>query len=132
MNQRHAAETALRDLNQTLEQRVAERTADRDRMWRLSNDVMLVARPDGTITSTNPAWKQLLGWNEATLLGAPLHDFVGADGPAQAGGPAGGDVAQPVEPFVRDRHADAQWRDAAGRLERNRGGRILCRRSAAT
>jgi PAS domain S-box-containing protein len=76
VNERRAAVAALRDLNQTLELRVAERTADRDRMWRLSNDVMLVARPDGTISSTNPAWKDLLGWDEAALLGAPLYEFV--------------------------------------------------------
>jgi PAS domain S-box-containing protein len=76
VNERRAAEAALRDLNQTLERRVAERTADRDRMWRLSNDVMVVARPDGTISSTNPAWKDLLGWDEEALLGAPLREFV--------------------------------------------------------
>jgi PAS domain S-box-containing protein len=76
VNERHAAEEALRRLNQTLERRVAERTADRDRMWRLSTDVMLVARLDGTIQSTNPAWKHLLGWDEATLIHAPLAGFV--------------------------------------------------------
>ena len=76
INERRATETALRQLNQTLESRVAERTADRDRMWRLSSDVMLVARPDGTISSTNPAWQDLLGWDEKTLIGAPLREFV--------------------------------------------------------
>jgi PAS domain S-box-containing protein len=79
VDERRAAEAALRGLNQTLERRVAERTADRDRMWRLSSDVMLVARPDGTINSTNPAWKDLLGWDEASLIGAPLRDFVAAE-----------------------------------------------------
>ncbi|WP_284943691.1 PAS domain-containing hybrid sensor histidine kinase/response regulator [Acidisoma cladoniae] len=76
VNERRAAEEALRRLNQTLERRVAERTADRDRMWRLSTDVMLVARLDGTIQSTNPAWKHILGWDEATLIHAPLAAFV--------------------------------------------------------
>ena len=76
VNERRAAEEALRGLNQTLEERVAERTADRDRMWRLSSDVMLVAGLDGTINSTNPAWGALLGWNEATLIGAPISEFV--------------------------------------------------------
>jgi PAS domain S-box-containing protein len=76
VDERRAAEAALRSLNQTLERRVAERTADRDRMWRLSSDLMLVARPDGAISSANPAWKNLLGWDEDTLIGAPLRDFV--------------------------------------------------------
>jgi PAS domain S-box-containing protein len=76
VNERRAAEAALRDLNQTLEQRVAERTADRDRMWRLSSDVMLAARPDGTIISTNPAWIPQLGWSDSILHGSPLREFV--------------------------------------------------------
>ncbi len=69
----------MRSLNQTLERRVAERTADRDRMWRLSTDVMLVARPDGRINATNPAWHTLLGWDEASLHGANLGDFIVAE-----------------------------------------------------
>ncbi|MBY6261249.1 PAS domain S-box protein [Azospirillum sp. 412522] len=76
---RRCAEDALRALNATLEQRVAERTADRDRMWRLSTDIMLVARFDGTITAVNPAWTSLLGWQEAELQGAPFLDFVHPD-----------------------------------------------------
>lgn len=76
VNERRAAEETLRSLNQSLERRVAERTADRDRMWRLSTDVMLVARLDGTINATNPAWSSLLGWDEATFHGANLRDFV--------------------------------------------------------
>jgi len=45
-------------------------------MWRLSGDVMLVARPDGTIMSANPAWKSRFGWDEAALIGAPLARFI--------------------------------------------------------
>ena len=62
-----------------LERLVAERTADRDRMWRLSTDIMLVARFDGTIEAVNPAWTALLGWTEAELLGRSFLEFVHSD-----------------------------------------------------
>jgi PAS domain S-box-containing protein len=79
VNERRAAEERLRSLNQTLERRVAERTADRDRMWRMSTDVMLVARLDGTISATNPACAHLLGHDDAALPGMSLADFVSAE-----------------------------------------------------
>ncbi len=76
VNERRAVEEALRTLNQTLERRVAERTADRDRMWRLSTDVMIVAQLNGTINAINPAWTQLFGWDEAGLVGSSMIDFI--------------------------------------------------------
>jgi PAS domain S-box-containing protein len=79
VNERRMAVEALRRLNQTLEKRVAESTADRNRMWTLSTDVMMVAGLDGTINSVNPAWTQLLGWAESDLLGASFLDFVVAE-----------------------------------------------------
>ncbi|RYG96912.1 MAG: PAS domain S-box protein, partial [Alphaproteobacteria bacterium] len=79
ITERKHAEEALRELNATLETRVTERTADRDRMWRLSTDVMLVAHFDGVITSVNPAWTSLLGWSEAELVGSNFIDLVHFD-----------------------------------------------------
>ena len=76
VNERKAAEAELRSLNLTLEQRVAERTADRDRMWRLSTDIMIVARLDGFINATNPAWTRILGWEADELAAANLLDFI--------------------------------------------------------
>ena len=75
VNERHRTEQELRHLNQTLERRVAERTADRDRMWRLSSDVMLVMREEGTINASNPAWRALMEGNEVPA-GGSLIDFV--------------------------------------------------------
>ena len=77
--ERARAEVALRDLNASLEARVEERTADRDRMWRLSTSAMLVARFDGTITAVNPAWTVLLGWTADQLVGASMLLFVHPD-----------------------------------------------------
>ena len=76
VNERRMAADALRLLNQTLEKRVAQSTADRNRMWTLSTDVMMVAGLDGTLNSVNPAWTHLLGWQETELIGANVADFV--------------------------------------------------------
>ena len=76
---RKADEKRLRELNENLEQQVAERTADRDRMWRLSTDLMLVARFNAIITAVNPAWTALLGWSEGELLGRRFIDLVHAE-----------------------------------------------------
>ncbi len=73
------AEAELRRINEGLEAEVAARTADRDRMWRLSDEVMLVARFDGTITAVNPAWTAMLGWREARSVGRSFLDLVHPD-----------------------------------------------------
>ena len=62
--------------NETLAQQVAQRTAERDRMWRLSTDIMLVARYDATIEAVNPAWTTLLGWSEDDLIGRAFLEMV--------------------------------------------------------
>ena len=69
VSERHAAEEALRNLNSTLERRVAERTQERDQVWRVSRDMLGVAATDGKWISVNPAWKQILGWLPEDLLG---------------------------------------------------------------
>ena len=60
---------AQQALNRTLEARVAERTRERDRIWRLSRDPFLVADREGRWLSVSPAWTDLLGWTEQDLLG---------------------------------------------------------------
>jgi PAS domain S-box-containing protein len=73
------AEEALRKLNESLEQRVIERTRDRDRIWRLSPDLMLVAQLDGVISAVNPAWTRMLGHAENDLVGSQLLALVHPD-----------------------------------------------------
>ncbi|PUA41547.1 hybrid sensor histidine kinase/response regulator [Pseudomonas protegens] len=71
-----AAEEELRRLNESLEQRVQERTQERDRIWQLSTDLMLVADFDGRIVAVNPAWTSLLGWQRDQLEGRSFYDFI--------------------------------------------------------
>ena len=54
----------------------AETTRDRDRLWAMSQDLMLVCDFHGVITAVNPTGKRLLGWDEGEMIGRPLQDFV--------------------------------------------------------
>jgi len=73
---RSHAENELNALNETLEQRVKDRTRDRNDLWELSSDIMLRCGFDGEILSVNPAWFDVLGWSEADLVGQRIFDFI--------------------------------------------------------
>ncbi len=107
-----AAQAELARLNASLGQRVQERTRDLDRMWRLSTDVMMVARFNGMITAVNPAWKTLLGWDEKQLLGtsflALIHEDDRGAGLAETARLAAGMSTLRFENQIR--HSDGSWR----------------------
>ncbi|KQW22277.1 histidine kinase [Afipia sp. Root123D2] len=58
----------LARLNETLAERVLEKTRERDRIWNVSQDLLVVASTDGIVHAVNPAWTRTLGWSEADLL----------------------------------------------------------------
>ena len=62
---RWQAQRELEALNATLEQQVTQRTADRNRLWQLSTDLMLITSLEGVVEAVNPAWTRTLGWSEA-------------------------------------------------------------------
>ncbi|WP_414471339.1 response regulator [Microvirga sp. M2] len=69
----------LRQLNETLEARVAERTRERDRIWRLSGDLMDVCNAKGDLLAVNAAWTRVLGWTKDELLQLNFLDLVHPD-----------------------------------------------------
>ncbi|TWI62658.1 PAS domain S-box-containing protein [Pseudoduganella lurida] len=86
VTERIAAETALREnaaalaqMNATLESQVAHRTAERDRMWRLSKDILLVADFNAQLTAVSPAFTAILGWQPDDVLGRSFLDLVHPD-----------------------------------------------------
>ncbi|WP_398473283.1 PAS domain-containing protein [Tardiphaga sp.] len=58
----------LAELNATLAQRVRDKTRERDRIWSVSRDLLMVADYSGAWRTVNPAWTQVLGWSESDLL----------------------------------------------------------------
>ncbi|MDV3455795.1 PAS domain-containing protein [Sphingomonas sp. HF-S4] len=74
--ERARVDEQLLDLNETLEQRVEQRTAERNQMWTLSRDVMLRCGLDGRILAVNPAWTETLGWREEELVGQILFELI--------------------------------------------------------
>jgi len=69
---RRRAEEALRQLNETLEQQVTERTRERDRLWRVSEDFIGVADFSDHWVAVNPAATAILGWSRDELLSMPI------------------------------------------------------------
>jgi len=63
------AEKALRELNETLEQRVKAEIRERLQIWNVSQDLLVVADLEGKYLSVNPAWTISLGWSEDDLVG---------------------------------------------------------------
>ena len=77
---------ALAALNATLEQRVAEQAAERDRLWQTSQDLLVVVGADGVFRSANPAWTSVLGWSPDEVVGRTHLDFVHPDDHAASKG----------------------------------------------
>jgi PAS domain S-box-containing protein len=75
----HESEAKLRKLNATLEQQVDERTAERDRMWDTSPDLLAVIDFDGMFHRVNPAWTTVLGYIPDELIGHHVNEFVVPD-----------------------------------------------------
>src|SRR5580692_812310 len=74
-----ASEARLRDLNKELGERVEARAQERDRVWNLSQDLLVVFDSDGNILNVNPAWQATLGWSPDDLVGRGIASLVHAD-----------------------------------------------------
>jgi PAS domain S-box-containing protein len=112
ITEERAAQEALKRLTGELEQQVAQRTAERDRIWRLSRDLFTVASFDGRLRRLNPAWNSLLGYDPETLVGSNFSLLVHPDDRAEATrNIARLTAGELVERFEnRLRHADGSWR----------------------
>ena len=105
-------EKALHVLTDRLESEVAQRTRERDRIWKVSEDLLGVANFDGYFLSANPAWTNLLGWSENEIKSLHVNELRHPDDAAAAIA-ARRQLArglQNVRIENRFRHRDGSWR----------------------
>ena len=73
---RKFAQKQLEELNRSLESKVAERTRERDAMWRLSRDLLLVLDTRLRIVAINPIVTELTGYSPEEVIGQPFGRFL--------------------------------------------------------
>ena len=73
------SEARLRELNETLEAQVAARSAERDRLWNLSEDMLARADYTGMMSAVSPSWTRVLGWTQRELLTRGYATFMHPD-----------------------------------------------------
>jgi PAS domain S-box-containing protein len=105
------AEALLVAMNETLEHRVAERTAERDRAWRNTQDVLITLEPSGLLEAVNPAWTALLGFEASETLGRSFRDFIHPEDAAVtvAAFSQSGDVLESYQNRYRHKDGSRRW-----------------------
>lgn len=114
-SERRRVEQEIKLFAASLEQQVIERTAELDRIWRNSRDLLVVLNEDGIIRSVNPAWTAALGYSPREVLAAPFHAFIWEDDQSKISFDPKLDGPKPffIDQEVRFRHKDgsARWID---------------------
>ncbi|APQ10720.1 hybrid sensor histidine kinase/response regulator [Pseudomonas oryzihabitans] len=119
--EQQARAEVIATLNDDLERQVSARTAERDQIWKCSNDPLCVASLEGFFLSLNPAWVMTLGWTIEELKAQPFMAFVHSDD-LVATRQALADLQQgePVISFEnRYRHRDGSYRWLSWNAVRN-------------
>ena len=92
---------------------LALRSRERDRAWRLSQDLLAVAWPDGALAAVNPAWSVNLGWSELELVGTNFAELTHPDDLAKTlmvfGTFSAAPLAEPYESRLRHKDGSHRW-----------------------
>jgi hypothetical protein len=114
----------LAELNATLAQRVEEKTRERDRIWNVSQDLLVVADRNGVWQTVNPAWTRTLGWSEAELLNRTSewleHPEDNAIAQAQIRKLGAGETTVKFESRFRHKDGSYRWLSWTGVSDKDR------------
>ena len=121
---RRAAEQALQNLNATLEARVEEQTRERDRLWEVSEDLLVVGDYEGRLLRVSPSWERTLGWSQEQLLSDAYPSLIHPDDfeGVRTALNVMRETRQPVRYENRVRTAQGGWRTVAWSLAPEPGG----------
>ena len=102
----------LENLNRELESQVAQRTAERNGMWRLSRDLMIVLDPRLRMLAINPVCAELTGYTADEVTGHTFKRFIHPeDWPAVVAAIRAGRRAPVREVEARLIHRDGSLRE---------------------
>ncbi len=101
---------------------------ERDALFALSPDLLAISSPDGYLVQVNPAWRELLGWDDAALKAHPFYELLHPDDVArtreEVGRMAGGGQVRGFRNRVR--HAGGGWRWIEWSTRIAADGRMFC------
>ena len=104
------SEARLQRLNELLKREVRARTRERDRIWEISPDLLLVSRAsDGVPVLASQAWNRLLGWTETELLATSVRALVHPEDPNLADIAVGATGPVKLENRVRSKSGAYRW-----------------------
>ncbi|WP_296261334.1 MULTISPECIES: PAS domain-containing protein [unclassified Pseudomonas] len=88
------------------------RTRERDRAWGLSQELLVIASPNGTLDAVNARWTEQLGWTERELIGTTFSDYTHPDDLRSSLAAFSGIFETPlIEPYeYRLRHKDGSYK----------------------
>lgn len=106
------SEARFRNVAERLEQEVSEQTAQRNRVWEMSRELLAVIGFDGQFKVINPAWTVTLGYDAATLVDLRSGEQVHPDDLPRVRSMFDRLInGETVERFEsRLRHVDGSWR----------------------
>ena len=89
----------LREMNVMLEERIRQRTRERDRLWTIAKDLFVIISRSGHYLAVSPSWLRALGYAQEGLIGLRIDALCHPD-----------DQAAVCEAFDRS-HQSSSWSD---------------------
>ena len=79
VRERTEADARLLQLNEELERKIIQRSQVRGRTWQVSPDLLGALNSKGYFETSNPAWKNLLGWSEEEVASMSIFELLHPD-----------------------------------------------------